>query len=183
MKASRVGMTLFELLVVMTIVGIVYSVGIFTLKKEKVTHAKMSLSTLKTTLLSLSNSNNLRMVCNTHCNECQIYTNDGEMITTMDLHSDGTIKRYGFNRFGELQSWGNVISKTDKGLSQGCFELSLLPDRTVTPLILKNKDTFYAYTPLGGDKPYITHNEEVLKEFLFNVDAYPLSWGDTYGTL
>jgi prepilin-type N-terminal cleavage/methylation domain-containing protein len=179
-KASRAGMTLFELLVVMTIVGIVYSVGIFTLKKEKVTNAKMSLSTLKTNLLALSNPNKLRMVCDTH-GQCQVYSNDEKMITTLYLHSEGTIKRYGFNRFGELQLWGNVVAHTNKGLSQGCFEMSLRPDGTVNPLILKSNDTFYAYTPLGGDKPYITINEEALKNFIFNASLYPLAVSDTYG--
>lgn len=181
MKASRAGMTLFELLVVMTIVGIVYSVGIFTLKKEKGTNAKMSLSTLKTTLLAFSHLNKLRMVCNTHGQECQVYSNDGKRITTLSLHSEGTIKRYGFNRFGELQLWGNVVAPTDKGLSQGCFEMSLQPDGTVTPLILKSNHTFYAYTPLGGDKPYITRSEEALKNFIFNASDYPLAVSDTYG--
>lgn len=181
MKTSRAGMTLFELLVVMTIVGIVYSVGIFTLKKEKVTTGKMTLSTLKTTLLSFSNPNKLRMVCNTHGQECQVYSNDGKMITTLYLHSEGTIQRYGFDRFGELQLWGNVVANTNKGLRQGCFEISQEPDTTVTPLILKSNHTFYAYTPLGGDKPYVTQNEEALKNFIFNTSLYPLTASDTYG--
>lgn len=181
MKSSRNGMTLFELLVVMTIIGIVYSVGIFTLKKEKVTAATMSVSTLKTTLSALSQSSEVRMVCDTSCQECRVYSRDSKLLTTLRLHSDDTIGRYGFNRFGELQLWGNMVTRTDGALSQGCFAMSLFPDGSVTPLILKSNHKFYAYTPLGGDKPYITESEEALRKFIFNESYYPLNGDDTYG--
>ncbi len=181
MKASRAGMTLFELLVVMTIIGIVYSIGIFTFRKEKVIHTKMSLSTLKTSLLSISNTSNLRMICETHGNKCHIYSNDGKMITTISLHSNGSIIRYGYDRYGELKSWGDVVSHTNKGLTQACFEMILGTDGSISPLILKSNNTYYAYTPLGGDKPYITKNEEALKNFIFNDSLYPLAQSSTYG--
>lgn len=182
MKTSRAGMTLFELLVVMTIIGIVYSVGIFTLKKEKVTAATMNVSTLKTTLLALSQSNEIRMLCTISCQECQVFSKEGKVLTTARLKSNGTILRYGFNRFGELRAWGNVVGQTGGVLSQGCFEMSLHPDGSVSPLILKNNNKFYAYTPLGGDKPYIAVSEEALRKFIFNETLYPLRGDDTYGT-
>lgn len=90
--------------------------------------------------------------------------------------------RYGFNRFGELRVLGKVVARTDNGLSQGCFEMSLLPDGSVTPLILKSNNKFYAYAPLGGDKPYITYSEESLRKFVFDETLYPQRGDDIYGT-
>lgn len=182
MKRSRSAMTLFELLVVMTIVGIVYSIGIFTLKKEKVLAPNMKITTLKTTLLSLSQPSEIRMVCDIPCQECRVYTSGAKLLTTLHLESSTKIFRYGFDRFGALKGWGNVVARTEKGLSQGCFEISLRPDGTITPLLLKSNHTFYAYTPMGGDKPYITDDEDKLREFLFNESFYPLRGDDTYGT-
>jgi len=180
-KTFRGGMTLFELLVVMTIVGIVYSIGIFTLKKEKVTASTMNISTLKTTLLSLSQSNEIRMFCDTSCSKCRVFSNEGKVIRVLNLHSKETIRRYGFNRFGELKLLGNTVAQTEEGLKQGCFEMSLRPDGSVTPLILKNNNNFYAYTPIGGDKPYVAGNEGALRNFFFNESLYPLRGDDSYG--
>ena len=53
---SRRGMTLFELLIVMMIVGIVYSISIISLNKEKISASTMNLSNLKSTLLALEHT-------------------------------------------------------------------------------------------------------------------------------
>jgi prepilin-type N-terminal cleavage/methylation domain-containing protein len=182
MKTSRAGMTLFELLIVMTIVGIVYSIGIFTLKKENITAPVLTISTLKTTLLSLGQSSEIRLICDTSCQECRVLSNDGKVLTVAHLQSEETVSRYGFSRYGELQEWGKSVANINGNLTQECFEFSLHPDGTVTPLILKNNNTFYAYTPLGDDKPYITKSEEDLRKFIFNESLYPLRGDDTYGT-
>lgn len=174
-------MTLFELLVVMTIVGIVYSIGIFTLKKEKVTATTMSISTLKTTLLALGQSREIRMFCDVPAQECRVFSMDNKLLTTLHLQANETIQRYGFDRFGELKRLGNVVARTDNGLEEGCFEISLHPDGSVTPVILKNNNKFYAYTPMGGDKPFIAGSEEALRNFIFNDSLYPLKGDDSYG--
>lgn len=181
MKTFRRGMTLFELLIVMIIVGIVYSIGIFTLKKEKVTATTMSISTLKTTLLALGQSREIRMFCDVPAQECRVFSMDNKLLTTLHLQSSETIQRYGFDRFGELQRLGNVVARTEDGLEQGCFEMSLRPDGSVTPVILKSNNKFYAYTPIGEDKPYIADSEEALRNFLFNESNYPLRGDDVYG--
>lgn len=181
-KTSRYGMTLFELLIVMTIIGIVYSVGLFALKKEKINTATITVSTLKTTLLALSLSSEIRLYCDNTCQDCKVYTAENKLLTQLHLSSNNTIVRYGFDRFGELQELGKIVTKVDGTLHQGCFEMTLYPDGTVTPLILKQQDKFYAYTPLGADKPYITKNEEDLRKFIFNETLYPLKSDDYYGS-
>ncbi|MDD2828316.1 MAG: type II secretion system protein [Sulfuricurvum sp.] len=181
MKMSRSGMTLFELLIVMTIVGIIYSIGLFTLKKEHITAPTLNLTTLKTTLLALSQSGEIRLNCDTSCHECRIISNDDTLLTTANLKATGVLQRYGFNRFGELTPWGKVVTQSKGEMSQGCFEMTLHPDGSTTPLILKSDTTFYAYTPLGGNKPYITQSEEELQKFIFNEALYPLKGDDIYG--
>jgi hypothetical protein len=174
-------MSLFELLIVMIIIGIVYSIGIFTIKKEKVLTPTMNISTLRTTLLSLSQPSEIRIVCDISCQECSVYSANSKELTTLHLDSNDTISRYGFDRFGDLKELGNIVTRTKEGLSQGCFEMSLRPDGTVSPLILKSNQKFYAYTPLGGNKPFITESEEELRSFLFNESLYPTKGDETYG--
>lgn len=181
MKLSRSGMTLFELLIVMTIIGIVYTVGMFTLKNQKASAPILTLSTLKTSLSALSQPGEIRLLCDTSCKECRIFSNEGNLLITAHLESKGIIKRYGFNRFGELLEWGNIVAEGSGKLEQGCFEMSLRPDGIITPLILKNNNKFYLYTPLGGDKPYIASSEEQIRLFLYNEALYPLKGDDAYG--
>lgn len=180
-KTFRSGMTLFELLVVMTIIGMVYSIGLFTLKKEKVTVATMNVSTIKSTLKALKHSGEIRMVCDEPCQKCQVYSPEAMLLATLDLSSQEPPMRYGFDHFGELKALGNVVTRVGEELRQGCFEVSLRPDGTFTPLILKSKQTFYVYTPLGGDKPFVAQSDEELREFLFNDTSYPLKLDDYYG--
>lgn len=182
MKNTHKGMSLFELLIVMTIIGVVYSIGVFTLKTEKTTAQVLNLSTLKTTLLALNTSGRLRLICDAPAQECRIFSNDGKMIKSAHLQSNGTIQRYGYDRFGELHPLGNVIVQNGGKSVQSSFEFILNPDRTVTPLILKNNERFYVYTPLGEDKPFVSENEEQLRAFLFDEGRYPLKGDDTYGT-
>jgi len=180
-KTVRAGMTLFELLVVMTIIGIVYSIGLFTLKKEKVTASVMTISTIKSTLAALEHSREIRMICDESCRECRVFSADDTPLATLHLSSDEAPVRYGFDHLGELGALENVVTGSGGELRQGCFEVSLRPDGTLTPLILKSKQTFYAYTPLGGDKPFVTNSEEALREFIFNEEYTPLKLDDYYG--
>lgn len=180
MGKMRGGMTLFELLVVMTIVGIVYSIGIFTLSKEKATASTMSLMTLKSTLGAFSQSGKTRIVCDLSCRECRVWSADETPLATVHLKSEKSIERYGFDRFGELKKLGAALTRTEGALRQACFEYTLYPDGTATPLILKSDNKYYAYTPLGGEKPYVAGSDEALRRFIFNESNYPLRGDDYY---
>ena len=182
MKSSHNGMSLFELLIVITIIGVVYSIGMFALKKEKITAHVLNLSTLKTTLQSLDTSGKLRLICDVSTQECQLFSNEGKRLKTLHLQSNGAIQRYGFNRFGELQPLGNVIVQNEGKFVQSSFEFTLYPDHTVTPLILKNNERYYVYTPLGDDKPVVTSTEDGVRALLYDEHRYPLKGDDTYGT-
>lgn len=181
MKSFRYGMTLFELLIVMIVVGIVYSVGLFTLKKEKISSATITISAIKRTLLALEHSGEIRMVCDKSCQECRIWDSRNTLLSTLHLQSERRPIRYGFDRFGELKALGNIVTKTGGVLRQGCFEVTLNNDGTLSPLILKSNLTFYAYTPLGGEKPFVTQNEDALRRFLFNETYTPIRSDSYYG--
>lgn len=176
-------MSLFELIVVVIIVGIVYSLGIFSLKNEKVIPLIMNVSSIKTTLLSLSDHHEIRMVCDTSCHECTIFDRDGKVLSTVMLVSDAPVYRYEFNRFGELQKLGNTVVQGTGGLVQGCFEVTLSSNDVISPLILKSENTFYLYTPMGEKKPYMSTSEAEVRTFIFDESHYPVRGDTFYGAL
>lgn len=178
MKNARSGMTLFELLIVMMIVGIVYSVGMIALKKENITVSSVTLSDLKNTLASLAQTGQIRMVCDLSCKECRVWSESATPLATVRLKADDPIERYGFDRFGELKKLGNIVTRSGGTLRQECFEYVLYPDGTSSPLILKNDQKYYVYTPLAK-KPFVAGSEEALRKFVFDEAHYPLR-GDVY---
>jgi prepilin-type N-terminal cleavage/methylation domain-containing protein len=179
----RSGMSLFELIVVVIIVGVVYSLATFTLKKEKVIPLTMGVSSIKTTLLSLSAQSEIRMVCDLSCQECRLFDRDDKVLATLTLASETPVYRYGFNRFGELQRWGNAVVSHEGRLSGGCLEVNLSPDGRITPFILKSENTYYVYTPLGDAKPYRSTSEEAVRKFVFDESHYPMRGDSYYGSL
>lgn len=181
MKTFRRGMSLFELLVVMIIVGIIYSIGMFTLKKGGITAPTLTLATLKSTLDSFEHSGSIRMICDSPCDTCRVRSADGTLLSTMNLSREGDVFRYEFDRYGTLRAMEEAVAQEDGKMEQVCFEFSLYADGTVTPLLVKNGETFYLYTPLGGETPLITRNEEVLREALFDEKHYPLTEESYYG--
>lgn len=174
-------MTLFELLVVMTIIGIVYSVALFSLNKEKALSSSITLETLRSSLSALRSSEPLRLVCLREKNECSVYDRSDKTIALFRLQSPGIVERYGFNRYGELKPWGTTLAQTGGKLNPVRFEYVLYPDGTSTPLILKSKNRFYAYTPLGDAKPLVTESEEELRLLLYGDHKLPLRADGYYG--
>lgn len=175
MKNGRSGMTLFELLVVMSIVGIVYSIGIFAMDKKDFTTSDISLPTLKKALSALEHTGKITLFCHSGCDECTVLTDHGKNTLSVRLRSSGEITRYGFDRFGELHPLGPVVTRVHGKMEEGCFAYSLYPDGTSSPLIVKEANRFYAYTPLGGDVPFVTDSEEALKDYIHDEKRYPLT--------
>jgi len=181
MDTRRRGMTLFELLIVITIVGIIYSIGIFTLKKETLSTSKMDLTNIKSTLSALDHTGAIRLVCDPSCRECRVWPAKGETpIASLHLHADGTVQRYGFDRNGDLKPIGKSVSSLAGSLEESCFEFTLYPDGSSTPILLKDNSAYYAYSPLTDDKPFITGNPDALRRFMFDSRHYPIKKDDYY---
>lgn len=167
-------MSLFELLIVMIIVGVVYSIGLFTIDREKGASSSIKASELKSALTALDHSKKIRLVCDASCHQCRVLDARDSVIASIRLSSDGPLQRYGFDRLGELRPLGKTLASIDNKLSMECFEFTLYPDGTSSPLILKDNSSYYLYTPLQGEKSFITSSAETLRLHLFDELRYPL---------
>lgn len=152
------------------------------MKKGGITAPTLTLSTLKSTLISFEHSGTVRMVCDSTCDMCRVWSADGTLLSTMRLSVEGNLLRYGFDRYGTLRAMEGAVAQEQGKTQRVCFELSLYADGTLSPLLVKNNETFYLYTPLGGNTPLITRSEEVLRESLYDETHYPLSEESYYGS-
>lgn len=167
-------MSLFELLIVMIIVGVVYSIGLFTVNTEKAVSSSIKASELKSALTALDHNKKIRLICDIGCHQCRVLDAQDSVIASIRLSSDGPLQRYGFDRLGELRPLGKALTSIDNKLSMECFEFTLYPDGTSSPFILKDNASYYLYTPLQGEKPFITGSAETLRLHLFDELRYPL---------
>jgi prepilin-type N-terminal cleavage/methylation domain-containing protein len=178
MNTIRTGMTLIELLIVMIIIGIVYSIGMFTVAKNKIIPTAITLDNLQKNLAALDHEGKITLSCNLQSDECTLETNK-ETITGIHLNTKGKITRYGFNREGELYPLGPIITHINGKTELSAFSYALNADRIASWLLLKQNDMYYLYTPLYGDKPFITTDEDSVKNMLYNETIYPIK-SDSY---
>jgi len=164
----------------MMIIGIVYSVAMFTMDKKEVTKTDISLLSLKKNLSAFEHTGTIKMVCDLSGRECRVTTQNNKSVTKIKLLSHGNITRYGIDRFGELYPMDPSIIHTNSTTEQASFTYTFYADGTTTALILKDDKNFYLYTPLGGDAPFVTDSEEELKNVLYNEAHYPLKRDDYY---
>lgn len=177
----RRGFSLIELLVVLLIMGVVSSIAIFALRKSNIATPPTTLSTLKNNLFSLSNGTPSTLICTAACQHCFIRTENSSDTIPISLKKEGEITRYGFDRYGELRPMGNAVIPTEKGYKEVCFTLKYSPEGFFSPLILKNNQTFYAYTPLGNMEPLITQSEEKVRALFYDEAIIPTQNGNYYG--
>lgn len=180
MKSSRAGMSLFELLIVMMIIGIVYSVAMFTMDKKEIAKTDISLLSLKKNLSALEHTGTIKLICDLSGNECRVTAQNNKSETKIKLLSDGKIRRYGIDRFGDLYPMDPSIVHANSKTEQASFTYTLYADGTTTALIVKDDKNFYLYTPLDRDAPFVTDSEEELKNVLYNEAHYPLKRDDYY---
>lgn len=177
----RHGISLIELLIVLLIIGAVSSVALFALKRSSVASPPLNLSTLKTILINSSEGSQATLVCDSDCKTCEIRFDASDKRLPLTLQNEGEIFRYAFDRNGDLRPTGRPIIADSEGFKEGCFSMSVSSDGIISPLILKNGQTFYAYTPLGGDTPTVSRSEESIRDLFYDEALMPLRNGSYYG--
>lgn len=178
---TRLGISLIELLVVLLIIGAVSSVALFALKRSSVASPPLTLNTLKTVLLNSSEGSRATLVCAADCQTCEIRLETSGKKLPFTLQNEGEVLRYAFDRNGDLRPIGHPIIANTDGFEEGCFSMSVSSDGIISPLILKNGQTFFAYTPLGGDAPTVSRSEESIRDLFYDEALMPQRSGSYYG--
>ncbi len=92
--------SLIELLIVILIIGIIYTLSVGNFKKIKDGSEKLELKNLKTYLQNIKHEQNVELICLDECSSCDIFV-DGEKYTkkSIDNFLDKSVKvyRYDFN--------------------------------------------------------------------------------------
>jgi prepilin-type N-terminal cleavage/methylation domain-containing protein len=141
--------SLIELLIVIVIIGVVYTLAITNLKsvsKEKFTP---TLSNLKEYLISFlqEDTKAVRLLCLDDCSECSIYRDD-EKVKDIESFFDASIERYRYDFLqGPRQLRNDVYFNKEEQQEDICFSFSVNKQLVADQVIVVYKEKAYDYSP------------------------------------
>jgi prepilin-type N-terminal cleavage/methylation domain-containing protein len=133
--------SLIELMIVIVIIGVVYSLALSRIKAPKKEVVAPSLVTLKSYLRSFSKDHNrVELLCKDSCDACSLFV-DGKKIKDVKSFFDATVTFYRYDFF-----LGDVALER-----QSCFDFSIDKEGVSDQVIIVYKDKAYDYTPYFDD--------------------------------
>lgn len=158
--------SLIELLIVVLIVGIVYTLAISSFESLKKGDSKPSLLNLKTYLSKVQYKNEIKLLCLDECESCLVLV-DGELNQELsedfDDFLDSSVKTYFFNVNTGLQTKEDSVFFNSEGVAENiCFSYSLDKKGVSDQIIVEYKDYAYDFTSyLNPTKKYASTEELV----------------------
>jgi len=130
------GFSLIELMIVIVIIGVVYSLVISKIKAPKESPPQPSFENLKSYLLFFSKDHkSVKLLCENECDKCAIYS-DNKKLSDLKSFFDSSVEFYRYDYF-----LGDVALSR-----QNCFEFSVDGDGVSDQVIIRYKDRVYDYT-------------------------------------
>jgi prepilin-type N-terminal cleavage/methylation domain-containing protein len=133
----RSAFSLIELMIVIAIIGVVYTLAISKIKApSEQKEQKPTFTTLKEYLHSFSHDGkSVKLLCTDQCQKCAIYS-DGEKLQDFKSFFDASVELYRYDFFQ-----ADLPKAHD-----GCFELSVDGDGVSDQVIIVYKEKVYDYT-------------------------------------
>jgi len=140
--------SLIELLIVIVIIGVVYTLAVSKLRSVGSEDARVpTLQNLKTYLMALQTGHkNVRFLCLDDCSECALYK-DGTKIKTFKNFFDAPVERYRYDFLQGVAAIDNEVYFDAKGHEESvCFSLSLDAKGVADQEIVVYKDKAYDFS-------------------------------------
>jgi prepilin-type N-terminal cleavage/methylation domain-containing protein len=133
--------SLIELMIVIVIIGVVYSLALSRIKTPTQKSQPLSFLTLKSYLLGFSKDHkSVELLCEKSCDKCVILS-DGKELAEVKSFFDKSVEFYRYDFF-----LGDVALNRES-----CFDFSIDGDGVSDQVIIVYKDKVYDYTPYFTD--------------------------------
>ena len=162
---NKKAFTLFELIVVVILIGIIY--GVFVDKLATKPHEKndVTLTTAKEFLEKFAFKKSARIVCTKECKACYVYVDDTKVETSFELFKSEPIV-YTLDDTGR-QKEVTFIPRFDKEgkIEETCFEYKIFKNGGADTYIVSHEDTFYVFKTLEKKPTLFTSMNEAVEYF------------------
>ncbi|WP_373003682.1 prepilin-type N-terminal cleavage/methylation domain-containing protein [Sulfurimonas sp.] len=129
--------SLIELIIVILIIGIVYTISVGNFEKVKDETEKLTLENLKEYLQGLPHEKSAELLCLYDCSKCKVLV-DGEKFKELDDFLDKSVRSYRYDF-----SYGMVEVEKDDDV---CFSYSVDKKGIGQQVIVEYKDLFYDFS-------------------------------------
>ncbi|MRJ03244.1 MAG: hypothetical protein C6I05_07330 [Epsilonproteobacteria bacterium] len=144
---SKSSFTLFELLVVILIISIIYAIFVERLSTKEETIKSQGLQGLPSLLTGYPKDRKVELVCTDNCRRCFIYL-DGNRSEEIDSPFTQEVAVYDYDIHGLLSQLHFTPIFDGSGAPQEvCLRYSLYPNRSRSSYILQHGERFYIYFP------------------------------------
>lgn len=146
------GFTLFELLIVIILIGLIYGLFVSSLHNKEIKSDAISLLSMKKTLSQQTFKNKSEIICLEPCKECFIY-NDNEKSEVKPFSLFKTPpKVYKKDYYGRLEQREFLPLFTKEDLQQDiCFRFSLFNNGSSSHYIVEADEKFYVFPAYMND--------------------------------
>jgi len=155
--------SLIELLIVILIIGIVYTLSVGNFKKIKDESTKLTLQNLKEYLQKFPHEKSVRLLCLDDCSSCDILV-DGEKLKEIKGLLDKSVRvyRYDFN-LGMQDKSREVYFNSENVEEDVCFSYSVDKKGVGDQVIVEFKDKVYDFSIYLSSTPVYDSLEEVVE--------------------
>lgn len=135
--------SLIELLIVIVIMGVVYTLAINNFSRLSDQSNNLSLANLKEYLSSLDFENEAKLVCLDDCSVCDIYL-DGNKSKSIEGLLDSSVKSYRYeSSYGFVEQDPEVFFNKDGVEESVCFTFSVDNEGVADQVLVGYKENYY----------------------------------------
>lgn len=174
---TKAAFTLFELIIVVLLISIVYGVFVHKLSTPQKQDNKITLQNIALHLDSLKFEKEAKIICTTNPMECKIYLDKEAQEGSFELFADKPIV-YILDKFGKpkIVNFPKIFDQNGKPFDT-CFEFKVRKNGSNSSFIIDKNGEFYVFKALQKT-PQIFKTLDGAKEFLDVEKLIPVLTSD-----
>jgi len=153
---TKRGFSLFELMLVVILIGLIYSLVLGKINKKKVININ-KLENLKSVLSSSKNSEKIQLIVYDNCKKIHLLGLDKKLNIDISLFKDLTT--YKLDTSNNLKKVEFTPILVDKKIYDVCFNFTIYENESSSNYIVKQNNKFIVFNSYFKDS-YITDNED-----------------------
>jgi len=139
-----------ELLIVVLIIGVVYTIAIGNFESLKTDRLKPNLLNLKSHLYSLPHANKVKLMCLDRCKNCFVYIDEelnNEFSSEFDNFLDSSVKAYRFDtNLGLMEIKKEIFFNSQDNEEEICFSYEIDKKGIGNQVLVEYKGYVYDFT-------------------------------------
>ncbi len=142
----RKAFSLIELLIVIMIIGVVYTLSISNFSKLSEDSFNITLGNLKEYLLAIPHKKSAKLLCLNNCLSCDVIV-DGAMHDTIDEFLDSSVNVYRYElSYGFVEREENIFFNIDGVEEAVCFSYEVDNNGVGDQVLVEFKNKFYDFS-------------------------------------